>query len=288
MVIVHLMGGLGNQLFQYSFGRNIALKNNCELKLDLSSYENYEWHEYSLAPFNLKASIAQPSDIKKLQEKHERLFNKILRKSINKGIVKFNEQSIAFNQQYLQIKAPAFLTGYWQSEKYFMENKSIIANELSIKIPPSDKNQKLLVEIQNCNAVSLHIRRGNYVSVTAFNQVLGTCSLEYYASALDYITERINDPVFYIFSDDIEWAKQNLLSAHKFVFVDINDAKHDYEDVRLMQNCKHNIVANSTFSWWGAWLNNSPDKIIIAPQQWFRGDKNIDSLHLVPENWIRL
>lgn len=288
MIIVHLMGGLGNQLFQYSFGRNIALKNNCELKLDISSYENYEWHEYSLAPFNVEATIASTHEIKKLHEKHNRLFNKILRKTINKGIIKYIEKSISFNDEYLHIQSPAFLSGYWQSEKYFIENKSIITNELTIKVPASDENQKLLNDINNCNAVSLHIRRGNYVSVKEFNQVLGTCSLEYYASAIKYIEERLPNPVFYVFSDDITWAKQNLLSEHKFVFVDINDAKHDYEDVRLMQHCKHHILANSTFSWWGAWLNKSPEKIIIAPEQWFQGEKNKDSLHLVPENWIRL
>ncbi len=288
MVIVHLMGGLGNQLFQYSFARNIAIKNNCELKLDLSSYENYEWHEYSLSPFNIKAAIASTAEIKKLKNKQQHFINKVLRKIINKGNIIINEKNIAFNPLYLDVKAPAFLSGYWQCEKYFIENKSIISNDLLITKLPSIKNQELMEEIKKYNSVSLHIRRGNYVSVPEFNQVLGTCSMEYYTAALNYISKIITNPVFFVFSDDIEWARQNLNTDHTFVFVDINDAKHDYEDLRLMQHCKHNIVANSTFSWWAAWLNKNINKIIIAPQQWFRGERNIDSTHLVPENWIRL
>ncbi len=288
MVIVQLMGGLGNQMFQYSFGRSIALKNKCDLKLDLSTYENYEWHEYSLSPFNIKATIANQSEIDVLLQKHDHFINKVLRKTMNLGQVKIIEKNIAFNPDYLHIKAPVFLSGYWQSENYFIENKHIIENELNINIPASIDNQRLLDDINTCNAVSLHIRRGNYVSVTEFNNVLGTCSLDYYDSALHFISEKIENPVFYVFSDDILWAKENLNSDHNFIFVDINDAKHDYEDLRLMQHCKHNIIANSTFSWWAAWLNNFQDKIVIAPKQWFRGEKNIDSLHLIPENWIRL
>lgn len=159
-----------------------------------------------------------------------------------------------------------------------------------IKIEPSAINLQILKEIKTNNqSVSLHIRRGNYVNVESVNKVHGTTKLNYYYEAIKAIAKICEQPVFYIFSDDINWAKENLKLSYKHVYIDHNSAKKDYEDLRLMSACKHNILANSTFSWWGAWLNVNKEKIIIAPREWFADpEKNKESESIIPKTWVRL
>ncbi len=144
-----------------------------------------------------------------------------------------------------------------------------------------------MAQIESTNAVSLHIRRGDYVKVKETNDFHGVCSIAYYETAIELITNKINDPVFYIFSDDMDWVKKNFNIRQNHVFVDANDAATNYEDMRLMSLCKHNIIANSSFSWWGAWLNPSSSKTVIAPKKWMK-DPSIETIDLIPGNWIRL
>ena len=140
----------------------------------------------------------------------------------------------------------------------------------------------MLKQIKESNAVSLHVRRGDYL----LHDVHNTDKLEYYTKAMTYLESKVDNPTYFMFSDDIEWVKQNFRSQHKMIFVDFNDAKTNYEDIKLMSNCKHNIIANSSFSWWSAWLNTNPNKIVTAPQVWFNGDM-YDYTDLVPKSWIR-
>ena len=194
-----------------------------------------------------------------------------------------------FNGKYLNIKSPAYLKGYWQSENYFKEFERIIKEDFQVKTPATELNYDLLQKIRGTESVSLHIRRGNFVNVDFVNKFHGTCSMDYYKEAISTIAKHWENPVFYVFSDDIEWAKTNMNIKYESVFVDINSAKQDYEDLRLMQNCSHNILANSTFSWWGAWLNTNPNKIIIAPKQWFADEqKNIEAKTIIPPNWFTI
>ena len=289
MIAVQLTGGLGNQLFQYAMGRSLAIRNNAVLKLDLSFFETYEWHEYSLDPFNIEKNVLQSADRIYFERNKKNLFKRIIRKLFGLQPNYICEKNLSFDEQYLQIKNPAYLFGYWQCENYFKENEQLLRKEFSVKIPPSTENQKLLDEIRGVESVSLHIRRGVFVNVDFVNKTHGTCSMEYYEAAINIISGRFNNPVFYIFSDDINWAKENLEIQHVHRFVDINNDKTDYEDLRLMFSCKHNILANSTFSWWGAWLNNNPDKLVIAPKQWFADpNKNKLSQTIIPNSWIRI
>ena len=161
-------------------------------------------------------------------------------------------------------------------------------NEFRINISPSSNNLELLKEVQSeQSSISLHIRRGNYANIESVNLVHGTMPISYYEDAINFFEGEIVNPKFYVFSDDISWAKDNLKLKHPSVFVDHNDDKCDYEDLRLMANCKHHIIANSTFSWWAAWLNQKPDKRVIAPRQWsFPGAKFkpvVDTL--IPSDW---
>ena len=289
MIIVQLTGGLGNQLFQYAMGRALAIKNNCELKLDLSFFENYDWHEYSLDSFQTINNIATKDEIEKIKKLNNSFFKKLERKIFRTKSCLVVEESLLFNPDYLKLKNPVYLIGYWQCEEYFKKYKEQIKQDLQIIILPSKENSNFLERINSSESVSLHIRRGNFITVDYVNQVHGTCSMEYYLEAVKFIANKCSEPVFYIFSDDISWAKKNFVLPFEIEFVDINDEKTDYEDLRLMYNCKHHIIANSTFSWWGAWLKDMPDKIVVAPKKWFaQKDKNMAAGTIIPKNWITI
>ena len=289
MIIINITGGLGNQLFQYAFGRALSIKNKCQLKLDISSYQNYEWHDYSLRPFSIRENFADKSDCELLKGEKVSFVQKINQKIFNNKKFYYSEKDLRFNEKYKNLANPAYISGYWQSEKYFKQVEEVIRNEFKIVIPPSKPNQKLIKKIEKENAVSLHVRRGNYANIKHVNKVHGTSPLSYYNDAIKVLIPKIPDPVFYIFSDDIEWAKKNLIINNETVFVDFNNSTTDFEDMRLMSMCKHHIIANSTFSWWGAWLNDSKSKIVIAPKIWFNDvNMNNQTANLIPSNWIRM
>jgi hypothetical protein len=180
-----------------------------------------------------------------------------------------------------------YLDGYWQSEKYFREIKDVIRSEFQVKYPQDTKSQEIGKVISSTQSVSVHVRRGNYASNPRVNSHHGTCAVEYYQECAKTIEGKLSSPHYFVFSDDIAWAKVNLDFHYPTTFVDHNDPSHDYEDLRLMSMCRHHIIANSTFSWWAAWLNANPDKIVLAPRQWLN-DPAIDTRDLLPSNWIRV
>jgi hypothetical protein len=179
------------------------------------------------------------------------------------------------------------IEGYWQSFKYFDPYQDIIRSELTFRKAPSEKNRRIIDEIESVEAIAVHVRRGDYVTNTNNNASLGTCSLEYYRKADTYIGRHVKKPHYYIFTDDAEWARDNLtFFLGPTRVVDHNSGKADSEDFRLMTHCKHFIIANSSFSWWGAWLAPHSEKIIIAPKEWFTVD-NFPPEDRIPESWLR-
>jgi hypothetical protein len=278
---------LGNQLFQYAFGRHLALKNNTGLKLELSFLENTTIRKYALKPFCINTKIATPGEFGNLKQHSFSKLNKFKKALFNSGAFYIREENVAFNPSYLHTGCNAAIDGYWQSEKYFIDSSEQIRKDLKIKIKPSVPNDVLLSEIQSGNSISLHIRRGDYQTKEGLN-IHGACDMEYYNKAVEFIASEISMPVFYIFSDDPAWVRQNLNLAYPLKVIDINNDDTNYEDLRLMANCKHNI-ANSTFSWWGAWLNENSNKIVITPKRWF-ADVELEkrSSSIIPEGWIRL
>lgn len=190
-------------------------------------------------------------------------------------------------EQIHSIPSTAYLQGYWQSEKYFSEIADVLREDFKFRQPLSEINAQWADKITQCHSISLHIRRGDYVSNPMTHKVHGVCQLDYYYRAIEYITSLIDDPVFFVFSDEAEWAKSNLEISHPVYYVENNTGQESYNDMRLMSLCRHHIIANSTFSWWGAWLNNSPEKIVIAPQKWFATSDKDDS-DLIPKTWIRI
>ncbi|MFQ6601619.1 alpha-1,2-fucosyltransferase [Flavobacterium sp. C3NV] len=273
MIVVQLIGGLGNQLFQYAAAKALALETKQKLYLDVSQFESYKLHNYALNHFNV---------ISKAYKKPNRYLRKI--KSFYQKKTSYKEVDFGYNPDLVILKGDAiFLEGYFQSEKYFIKHEKEIRNDFEVRTPFKKETIDAIEKIESVNSVSIHIRRGDYLS----NALHNTNKDEYYNKALEIIGSKVINPVFFIFSDDMDWVKANFTTNHEIVFIDFNDAFTNFEDLILMSACKHNIIANSSFSWWGAWLNNNPDKIVIAPKLWFNDD-SINTNDIIPTSWVKI
>ena len=191
----------------------------------------------------------------------------------------------ASNNVFLSLGDGAYLDGYWQSERYFAEVAQVARAEFALRRPPDAENQRMLDAIRGAEAVGIHARRGDYVTDARTRDVHGHAPAEYYAAAVARIRSLVRAPAFFVFSDDPAWAAQHLRVDPATVIVGHNDAGRDYEDLRLMSACRHHIIANSTFSWWAAWLGERPGQRVIAPRHWFRDGP--DARDLVPARWER-
>lgn len=292
MIITKILGGLGNQMFQYAAGRSLALANGSELKLDISGFSTYGLHNgYELDLFQIDADIATIEDLRMLagaQSKIPQFIRQKLRLTKSSHI---KEDGKAFDPSFFKIKEPVYLDGYWQSYEYLEPFKAQIKRDFTFKRALMGKNLQIAENITNSNAVSVHIRRGDYVTNQTFAKVHGFVGIDYFNRAIQHIDEAVSSPTFFVFSDDFEWANVNLRLEGKVVFVSHNTGKDSFEDMRLMSMCKHNIIANSSFSWWGAWLNDNSNKIVIAPRQWF-ADRSVVTNYenflknLLPNSWL--
>lgn len=293
MIICQIIGGLGNQMFQYAVGRALSLKLGHPLLLDVSAFESYGLHQgFELQRvFNSSAETSKDSEVQDVLGWQS---SSMIRRAVSRQcMTTFRCKSFVVEPQFHywsginDLSEDCYLQGYWQSEKYFLDAALQIRGDFAFRLPINPKNSELATEISQVNAVSLHVRRGDYVNNPKTTATHGLCSLDYYQKAIEYIAERMQQPHFYIFSDDIAWVKNNLNIGFPHKYVDCNHFSESYNDMRLMSLCKHNIIANSSFSWWGAWLNKNPNKIVIAPQRWFK-DSAINTKDLIPESWVRL
>jgi hypothetical protein len=260
MIIVNLTGGLGNQMFQYAFGREIATKNGTNLKLHFTNALFNTQREYELDVFNISAIPASPKDLKKLGIVQNRVFNRFLYLFDERYKIQFNKHiatqryPYGFNPSYASTKNDSYIQGYWADERYFKDIENILRKEFTPKKSLDERNKKILRQIQTSTSVSLHVRRTDYVTNKAnIPQFLG---VDYYRNSIKKIEALVRDPVYFVFSDDIPWCRENLKQiTNKAQFIDHNKGREAYKDMLLMSECKHNIIANSTFSWWGGWLN---------------------------------
>ncbi|MCL4352884.1 MAG: alpha-1,2-fucosyltransferase [Patescibacteria group bacterium] len=288
MIITRLNGGLGNQMFQYAVGRRAAVINKTVLKLDtqLFSPERNNPRNYGLFIFKIKAEPASPEEIKKI--KFQRRWRLWFEKS------HYWEENFKFNHEVLFSPDNSYIDctdphSYWQSPKYFDDIEETIRQDFSFKDRPEQHLLAIIQGIHRHDSISLHLRRDDYVHKKNIRQIFGLLGKDYYQKAISIITKNIKNPKIYIFSspDGIEWAKRGLEINFPHVFVSELTSFSESDDLRCMAICKHNIIANSTFSWWGAWLNSNRNKTIIAPKRWFRG-KPIDTTDLIPKEWIRI
>jgi hypothetical protein len=293
VVITNLIGGLGNQMFQYAAGRALALRSGADLMLDLSGFENYPLRRYELGAFSIQAAPAEIPAGAESPAPSSRWRSRIGRwigletKAMVAGVPVYRESHFHFDPHFASLRAPVHIVGYWQTPKYFNEIADVLRRDFTPKAPMDAGNAEIAGQIASCNSVSLHVRRGDYVSNPETGNYHGICSIDYYKHAVALICERVPDPRLFVFSDDHRWVRDNLQFDLPTQFVAANTADQGTRDIHLMAQCRHHILANSSFSWWGAWLNPSPDKIIVAPQKWFNVS-TIDTRDLVPVGWIRI
>ena len=293
MVIVQLNGGLGNQLFQFAAAKSLSLYHNVLLKIDISSFQRQNLpdlevpRDFELYNFNgikdkiFALSEKENADIIRFLKKKS--FAKLLPNHKRKI---YSEPFFHFDANFFNSRKDVLLRGQWQSEKYFLPYSTFLKEALQLK-PGLIKNSLLRgSEVSSTNSVSVHVRRADYLRKPVILEWHGVMSKEYYANAFKVLDEKIGSYDVYYFTDDPQWTKSALLPLRKGEIISESTSSH-YEDLYLMSQCRHNIIANSSFSWWGAWLNNNPDKIVIGPKQWFnKGPK--DTYDILPETWVKI
>lgn len=291
MLVMNVLGGLGNQMFQYAAGRAVASRLSQPLKLDISDFRNYRLHNgFELTRvFSGAMDMATREDMRAvLGWQSAAVVRRILLRPSMAGLRGAGfilEPHFHYWPGINSVPVNAYLIGYWQSEKYFKDFESDIRARFAFRLPLSDSQKRLVDDMVSTNAVSVHVRRGDYVGNKKTNAVHGVCSIGYYKAAFQYFQERLVNPVFYIFSDDMEWVRENISFAAGMRYVEGNKGLDSHCDMRLMSVCRHHIIANSSFSWWGAWLNPDPGKMVVAPKRWFANQN--DTRDICPAGWVR-
>lgn len=283
-VIVQLLGGLGNQMFQYAAAKRLAIEKNTPLMIDISSFETYSLRKYGLSNFRVNAKIADSEVL--LRFKHPSRFSQLVEKvqPYYKRHI-FNERLwFYFDPNILLTPNQVYLRGYFQNEAYFKSIEKLLREDFSLKATPSLAATTFASQINNIQSVSLHVRRGDYSTNPAALHMHGLLPISYYEEVINQIINQVERAVFVVFSDDIGWVKENLKFSVPVIWV---NGLPDYEDLWLMSLCKHHIVANSSFSWWGAWLSTNRPKLVYAPDPWFANPPTPTG-DIVPHNWHKI
>lgn len=289
-IVIRYMGGLGNQMFQYAFRCNFEKRNKI-IKDDISFYENNP----NAMPFELKNSFpkiileeAEKRDIDNfwVQKKNRSYIKKIKNKLFPyTRIFQEEKKELFYDPKILKVQS-AYITGYWQNYRYVQNVKELLNERFEFPRIENEKILKLIEFMTNNNSVSLHIRAGDYLLPQNIEIFGNICTLQYYKDAIRKITEQVKTPMFFVFSNDISWCKQNISLENVIWMDEISLPEHDdWVEMYLMSCCKHNIIANSSFSWWAAWLNRNPQKIVVAPKQWL---KSVEKEDMCPIEWIRI
>ena len=284
MILFYSMGGLGNQMFQYATARRLAHRLGVEVVADTS------WHRIRVRNTTARAFELGRLAVK-LREIRPRealwafpITNRYLsRLPLPRRWPVCRERGRDFNERVLQAGANTYLLGFWQSPRYFEDVRDLLLTELQPLEPPTPADARILEAAASCESVFVHVRRGDYVSLASAAKHHGTCGGDYYANALEIVASRVRNPVLFVFSDDPAWARANLKFGAKIIHVDHNGPGSAHQDMRLMAACRHAVIANSSFSWWGAWLGTHEPRTVIAPKKWFAASEvNAD---LFPPSW---
>lgn len=289
MIITKLDGGLGNQLFQYAVGKHAAMLCSTEFKFDLTFFNEQNKWPYELIKFCIDVSTATNDECLRLKYRrpswHTRFKWALFRQPVYPYVPArsyVREQRLnTYDASVFSRGSDLYLDGLWQTEKYFLPIADQIRAEVQLRDDGSDQYRQLREHIARTSAVSIHVRRGDYVN----HSVFAVLPLSYYAQAIDHIRAHIESPTFFVFSNDLPWCRENLPVPAGTVFVGGDQPLPPHEDLMLMSQCRHHIIANSTFSWWGAWLNPDPDKIVCTPARWHCNGREIHDT--LPEQWLR-
>ena len=285
-MVVGLSGGLGNQLFQYGAGRALARRLNVPLVLDLSWFGGQKMRQFALSHFRIKATLGRQCSW--LPPAGQALVSKFSRRWASHilGVPVWREPHFHYATKFSGLTEPVFLEGYWQSERYFGELRKLLLQEFSLRQPLPASCQPILAVIGNSDAICVHVRRGDYLSNPVAAKVHGVCPVDYYQQGVAELSASLARPHCFVFSDDPEWVRTFLTFPCPMTVVDVNGPAEAHFDLALMAACQHFVIANSSLSWWGAWLGQASEKRVIAPARWFlTSDK--DSRDLLPESWLR-
>ena len=303
MILVAVFGGLGNQMFQYACARALQEILHTEVKLDLtlvndrSPRKDFTYREFELDVFSIQLNIASKSEVRRfvpnLWAHTPKLYKSLfaLKRKIYHRCLYLEKNGYIFDDKVLNVCDDTYLVGYFQSEKYFIKYRNKILNDFRLKCKLSELSEsvykKIVKEKVTC---SIHVRRGDYASNLKVRGFHGLCDLSYYRNAVEFMKQKYGDITFFVFSDDSGWLKTNfIVSSNKVIIVENNKARPNFEDLILMSKCNHQIIANSSFSWWAAWLNENKFKTVIAPKQWLKNPSdNALVKDLIPSTWIRL
>jgi hypothetical protein len=285
MVTVAIFGGLGNQMFQYATGRALANRLGCRLQLDTRHYDRNRSFPYGLGNFAIDAIIGTP---RTLPPTKANKLKYLTWRHLSKHPRFVREQGLSFNRKLLQQRGSIYLQGYWQSERYFADCGDQIRRDFTSDSSWSQTTLETLETIAATPSIAVHVRRGDYASDRKTNAFHGTCSPHYYQSAVSEIIKRTGqESMVFLFSDDLPWAISNIDFGCRTVAIGHNNRDSAHEDIALMAACDHQVISNSSFSWWAAWLNPSPSKTVIAPRTWYAA-AGIENRDIVPAEWIRI
>ncbi len=297
MIVVRLKGGLGNQMFQYALGRVLAIKNNTELVFNIEAYNDQilrpfkggsmAIRSFDLDVFNIYGRIAKKEEIPFIYRMYGKGKLMLIFDAVRRRIFKHKAQELyaqRFNPKMLKLDGESYIDGFFQSPKYWQGYEDIIRKDFTLKNKLSQNILDLALEIKNTDSLCMHVRRGDFVG-NKFHEIVGS---DYYQKALNILESKTTIGKIFVFSDDIEWCKDNMKFNYPVFFVDdsylgVKDEGHLY----LMSMCKNFIIPNSTFSWWGSWLSENKNKIVICPKEWNR-DTNADMGDLIMDDWIRI
>lgn len=293
MIIVALFGGLGNQMFQYACGKSVAKSLGVELQLDLSYFENKNTgvtsRDYELGVFCVNELAASVDHVRTFVpylwqcDKWRLALYKLIR-LVNGKSYYYEKNKFCFDPSVFAVSDNTYLYGYFQAEDYFQELRNDLLKAFTLRGQLDVFNQSFIERINSGNSVSLHVRRGDYLG-SPFTLL----DMDYYRKSIELIKGRVENPVFYVFSNDLDWVVENFDFDIELVLVNHNVGEKSYLDLVLMSCCKHNIIANSSFSWWGAWLNQNEDKIVIAPSRWIHDTDYASTTDaLFPKGWIKI
>lgn len=283
MNIIWIDGGLGNQMFQYALALKMQSQ-GMQVKIDVTKYAQHHAHnDFELDQvFGIAGPFADRSEISRFGYVKANHWTEFLKRTPFRKKTVYNNESYIYDEQVLKLDG-YYIEGYWQSEKYFADIREKIMD--TYRFPEFPEGKDTWAErIRNSCAVSVHIRRGDYLQYSYLQSI---CTLEYYRRAMDYFREILPEKAeFYIFTNDFPWAEEHF-GEKDCHFVKGNTGRNSFRDMQLMSLCRHHVVANSSFSWWGAWLNQNPDKIVVAPERWINNAAD-EKTDIIPESWIRI
>lgn len=284
MILVNLSGGLGNQMFQFAL--YTKLKSMGKKPILVKNHVVHSMRSMNRCTIFDAFKLDKKYSVYKVENNNriKRVFERCFVKCFNILYTQYREREVGLFDENVLSCENCYLDGYWQTDKYFSDCRSELISAFTLKHPLDEKNNLILSKIkQSSIAISVHVRLGDYTTVEA-HQIYGNiCTLDYYEKAFDYFENKYENPIFFIFSNEPNKVSESFKS-HNFFIINTNDENTGFIDMFLMSQCQHNIIANSSFSWWGAWLNENPNKEVVAPKKWINSRRMID---ICPDLWIR-